>query len=186
MFGMKGDEGTSIDPSDKGRRILKNTPIIKLLGELDELMAVIGIANAYIEDPDKGIINKIQKSLIDISFFISTYHNKSRETYDPTYNLENTIKMIENYISNIEPNNAKKGLHLIITYGGKCSSHLYHARAVCRRLERVFLKFIIRLEGPLFMTKQYIPTILAFLNRLGDYLFFTSKEMSDENEIYYL
>lgn len=192
MFGTKGDEGTSINPHQSDKRISKNAPIMNILGELDELVAVIGVAKEYVRDfKGKNLdcvlkdLMKIQKSLIDLSFFISTFKNELRETYDLTYNLEDMIKLIEAYISAKESDNVKKGLHLIITYGGKCSTHLYYARAVCRRFERSFVNYMSMTEGPLFVTNHYIPTILAFINRLGDYLFFLTKDLSDETEVYY-
>jgi len=184
-----GDEGTSLDPTQHARRLMKCAPIFDVLGELDELVAVMGVAKEYVyEDAceDCVLIGKslesLQRSLINVSFFISTFQNHDRRTFNPVDDLEKTLEMMEEKIVCFS-NTDSKGLHLVIASGGKASTHLYHARSVCRRFERTFLRFLSKNEGPAYMHTSHVPTVLAFINRLSDFLFHTARHLAKDSEV---
>lgn len=216
ILSCKGDEGSSINPNDSSQRIAKCADIFNVLGELDELVAVMGIAKEYVGElwidrynelqsiaeegetfvypmPKKvsqaknvgETLENLQNSLINVSFFISTYYAPDRETIDPSKDLKKSLRTMESEMRSFE-DNGSKGLYLVIASGGKASTHLYHARSVCRRFERTLLKFLTNQPtGPLYMTIPHISSVLAFVNRLGDYLFSSAKILANESEIHY-
>lgn len=189
-----GDEGTSMGLYSSEQRMVKSLPIFNVLGDLDELVAVIGVAKEYIDFEEGEMftshsilltLEQLQKALIDVSFFLSTYRDSTRTPVDATNSLEDGIKEMESLIRGFEAKNIKKGMHLVIASGGKFSTHLYYARAVCRRFERTLMKYLIDMDGPMYLARDHIPSILTFVNRLGDFLFVTARGLADESEIYY-
>jgi len=187
VYTRKGDEGTTSD-YHREKRIMKSSPIFHVIGSLDELQAYIGLAKEYILSTDKNctyeiyrFLEKIQKSLIDISFFLSTF-----QSVDSSFDLklEESILDMEKSIDDLEDESCK-GLHLVIPSGGKASTHLYVARAICRKFERVILKYLLDTQGPTYLKIDGIPVILQYINRLGDYLLVVAKYLATRSEIFY-
>lgn len=187
IYTKKGDEGTTSD-YHQSRRIMKCAPIFDVIGTLDELQACIGIAKEhilamvnkrYLEIYD--YLEKIQKSLMDICFFLSTFQS-SIDKFQ--LNLETPLVEMEQSIDDIEIESSK-GLHLVLPSGGKASTHLHLARSVCRRFERVLLRHLLNTQGPMYLKIEGVPSTLQYINRLGDYLLVAAKYLANASEIFY-
>jgi len=146
-----------------GRELDKTSPLISLIGSLDELNSFVGFSRSLIyfneysklRDLDE-IMKEIQTHIFLISSELVGAKLKSKITKKEIEWLENVIDKLEKEIKPITS--------FIYPGGSVPASSLQIARAVCRRVERKAFKFskkerIIRSE------------ILAYLNRLSDLLF---------------
>jgi len=187
IYTRKGDEGTTSDYHQE-RRIMKSAPIFNVIGTLDELQAYIGLAKEYILPVDKDsahtiyhFLENIQKSLMEVGFFLSTFQG-TKASFD--LKLEEPILDMEKSIDELEDESCK-GLHLVIPSGGQASTHLYVARTICRRFERILLKYLLDTQGPMYLKIEGVPFTLQYVNRLGDYLLVIAKYLAGGSEIFY-
>jgi len=142
-----GDIG---DTSDfKGNKIKKNSNIIDCIGNIDELMAHIGLLR-YILKEESDFLLKIQMQLSVIAATIAKH--SSNTNHVTTFDLEKRIKFLKNNSPKIEefyiPGEKEKPVFINIT------------RTICRRCERSVFRIKM---------KDQIQT--EFLNRLSSYLF---------------
>ncbi|MDT7859092.1 MAG: cob(I)yrinic acid a,c-diamide adenosyltransferase [Candidatus Aenigmarchaeota archaeon] len=160
----------NIGAGDKGKTNIigccldKTSPIISLLGHLDELNSYIGFSRSLlaregeklnIDDLDK-IMKEIQSHIFLISSELAGAKLKEVVGEKEVKWLEDTIRKLE---AELEPIS-----HFVYTSGSMASASLQVARAVCRRVEIKVFRFskkerIVRNE------------ILSYLNRLSDVLF---------------
>lgn len=189
IYTKKGDEGTTSD-YHQSRRIMKSAPIFDVIGTLDELQACIGVAKEYILSSDKpnpieiyNYMENIQKILMDICFFLSTFQSNT-DKFKSELDLEIPLSEMERSIDEMEFETSK-GLHLPLPSGGKASTHLFLARTVCRRLERVFIKYLLDTQGPTYLKVEGVPAALQYINRLGDYLLVVANCLAGKTEIFY-
>ncbi|MEM5875426.1 MAG: cob(I)yrinic acid a,c-diamide adenosyltransferase [Candidatus Aenigmatarchaeota archaeon] len=141
-----GDDGLTCF---RGTKIEKNAPIIKLIGEIDELNSYIGLCRSLTknEDVDKTL-EEIQNKIFLIGaklFGENIEFGKENTTF-----IEEEIKKYENELEPLK--------HFIYPTGTHSSSALQVARAICRRVERACVEAKV---------KDLIP----FFNRLSDLLF---------------
>ncbi len=142
-----GDIG---DTSDfKGNKIKKNSNLIDCIGNIDELIAQIGLLR-YILKEESDFLHKIQMQLSDIAASIAKH--SSENNYVTTSDLEEKMKYLKNNSPEIKefyiPGETEKPVFINI------------ARTVCRRCERSVFKIKM---------KDQVQT--EFLNRLSSYLF---------------
>ncbi len=158
-----------IGHGDKGRtsiigcNLSKTSPLVSLIGSLDELNSFIGFSRSLLYSNEDsrfrdldGIMKEIQTHIFLISSELVGAKLKSRITKKEVEWIENVIDKLEKEIKPITC--------FVYPSGSVPASSLQVARAVCRRVERKAFKFskrerIIRSE------------ILAYLNRLSDLLF---------------
>jgi len=139
-----------------GVRVSKNSKIIKLLGEIDELNSFIGFARNACEDEIVGnSLKKVQKKLYEIGAELS---GSTEFAIDPS-DVEKLEKLIDEFIGN-------KDFTRFVRPGerGEFSARIHVCRAICRKTERSAIKFI---EAEARDCKY----ILQYLNRLSDLLF---------------
>lgn len=134
-----------------GKRLPKDDELIELIGEFDELSAVIGVAKL------EKIGEKINKDLYWIMGYLSGFNKAIDLTKD--------IEMMEIDIKRME-----KPIDKFLTPGEGMDIMINWARAVCRRVERRLVKYN--------KTDQNLDhNILIYVNRLSDYLFILSREI---------
>jgi cob(I)alamin adenosyltransferase len=143
-----------------GHIFSKTAKVFEVLGTLDELNASLGILHSYKKPELTKIIQSLQADLFTVgAFFAGKKYLKEDETY-----VKKRIKEIEMSIDKIEKLNTP--LKNFILPGGKPeASYLHLARAIARRLERVYLSYSI------VPNAVVIPIIETYFNRLSDYLF---------------
>jgi cob(I)alamin adenosyltransferase len=124
-----------------GKRISKSSKLISAIGAIDELNSFLGII---------GGIADIQRNLFTINAILTGA--KLDFPKDATQKLEREIDKWEGSMPVLK--------NFIIYGGNKKASQIFYARALARRAERSF----VDLPGS-------YPEILAYINRLSDYLF---------------
>lgn len=129
-----------------GIRVSKGSLVIEVLGNLDELQAFIGACKC-------DVLECVQDDLSRIMAIIAG----SEGDFD-----EGRVAFLENKIEEYE--SLGKNLSEFV----RPESRFHLARVVCRRCERVFVRYIESLGNGVFESSA---VILRYLNRLSDLLF---------------
>jgi cob(I)alamin adenosyltransferase len=171
IYTFTGDDGTTSLPD--GRRVPKDIALIEAYGSMDELNAWIGL----LKDQDKDINRKeillfIQDQIMRCSSALTT----GGESKDSPAVLpkNNCVKVLEKEIDRMEKR-LPPVEHFIIPGGNILVSYCHITRCVCRRAERS----VIRLNR----TEKSPDIIVKFLNRLSDFLYILSRQISLEFDI---
>jgi len=135
-------------------------------GEIDETNAAIGIARSYIQEGSSGsreILNFIDSALETVQNKLFSVGATLAGTDDQNYavkdsDLEYLERCIDHMDEQVQPIKA-----FILPYGTDLSARLHLARTVARRAERS----IVTLSAQ----EPVDPNILAYANRLSDFLF---------------
>jgi len=173
----KGDSGRT---RIFGCELDKTSPLVALIGHIDELNSFIGFSrsfldvrkNATLKDLDE-IMKKIQDHLFLIGSELAGAKLDRKVEMEEVKWLEDVIEKCEKEVEPLR--------NFIYPTGSLPSSSLQVARAVCRRVEREAFKFSRR--------KRVIRNeILSYLNRLSDVLFILArvinKRMQFQEEIW--
>ena len=175
LYTKKGDDGTTGLLS--GKRVNKHHIRIKAYGTVDELNTWVGmIRNFKIDKKTDKTLIKIQQELMTIGSQLADdtalKFSKLVKIIDPINNenvkyLENQIDIINNELPELK-NFVIPGGHIIVSY-----THL--ARCTCRRAERLVTE-LNELEN--------IPNIIiAYMNRLSDFLFILSRKFTKDCDV---
>lgn len=154
MFTREGDNGST---NVINKRVGKDSPLVNLLGDLDELNSYLGYLVSKLPWEDmKNDIKKVQYTLFEIGEDLSTNGVKKRITMDYVKWLEDRTVA---YRKETGP------VRLFVIPGGSEEASLIHiTRSVCRRIERNTVKYSKELPE---MNKM----IITYLNRLSSLLF---------------
>jgi cob(I)alamin adenosyltransferase len=167
IYTKLGDQGMSRNLS--GEEISKDALVLQVIGNIDELNASLGIARAYYPDaPGQKQLLACQTDLFTISNEITAYPKE--ELVKNSLGTEQ-IKRLENEIDTWREQ-LPELTHFIIPGSNKPSAFLHIARTVARRAERTLVS--------LSQTRTIRPEILAYINRLSDWLFMLAR-MADRN-----
>lgn len=147
-----GDNGKS---RWNNRVVDKDSPLLETIGELDELMAVIGVVKKQVSGIDK-ILEKADKEIYYLSGYLAGYNNK--------INFEESLKLLEQDIVRMEAE--MPGLEKFLIPGKETNVWINWLRVVTRRLERRLVT--------LGKTQKIDESMLKFINRLSDYWFILS------------
>ncbi len=175
LYTKTGDDGTT--GLFSGKRVSKHHLRIQAYGTVDELNAWIGlIRNDKIADETNSFLIKIQNELMVIASQLAD--DTSEKTpklsgkivpiaFENVTEIESEIDKINNELPELK-NFIIPGGHVLISY-----THL--ARCTCRRAER----FITELKGE----EEVSNVIIAYVNRLSDYLFILSRKFSKDFDV---
>lgn len=148
IYTKTGDKG---ETGYLGGRISKSHPLIVLLGDLDELNALLGSLSGV----DTKLTHRIQSELFSISALAADWEDKLKLAYP----VGDWINRLEKEIDNWEA-------ELPILKNFILPSGMLHlSRAVCRRVERSLVKVLE------FQDSAKLRSILPYINRLSDWLF---------------
>lgn len=154
----KGDKGRSywLD-----KVVDKDDLVLEVIGGLDELQAVLGVARSKIMDFDLNRkVLKVQKDLMAIASVLAGYPKK----------IEVRVKRIEKGIK-VWEKELPPFKEFVVPGEFDVSAFVHWARAVCRRVERDTVS--------LGKTREIKPKILVYLNRLSDYLFLMAQKIDN-------
>ena len=175
LYTKTGDDGTT--GLFSGKRVSKHHVRIKAYGTVDELNAWIGlIRNDEIAAETNSFLIKIQNELMVIASQLAddTSGKTSKLsgkivpiTFENVTEIESEIDKINNELPELK-NFIIPGGHLLISY-----THL--ARCTCRRAER----FITELKGE----EEVSNVIIAYINRLSDYLFILARKLAEDFDV---
>lgn len=152
--------------------VQKCDPRVEALGVLDELNSVIGVTLCFVED------DKLRQHLIKIQndlFTVGADLAGSGLSADNIPRIaEPHITELEGFIDELEE---KLGMpkKFILPGGTTSSSFLHLCRTVTRRAERALVGI-----GP---ELKLNPHLLAYMNRLGDFLYVLSRQANKELEV---
>lgn len=166
IYTRNGDKGTTHLAG--GSKVEKDHLRVEAYGTLDELNAHLGILAANIqEDEQRSII----ENTINNIFSIGCYLAQEKESKSPV--IAEAITELESHIDNID---AKLPVleNFILPIGSKASLQANLCRTVCRRAERRIVT--------LSHKEKIDALILAYINRLSDYLFSLSRLLNTEEE----
>jgi cob(I)alamin adenosyltransferase len=159
IYTRTGDSGTT--GLIGGGRVVKNSPTMEAIGDVDELNAAIGFArcSAVADAQLDSELAMIQNLLFDMGAELASPPGHAR-TYraisqQQVASLEDSI---DAQTQDLEPLRA-----FILPGGSELAARLHLARCVCRRAERSILE--------LNDHDSLSPEVLAFINRLSDWLF---------------
>jgi cob(I)alamin adenosyltransferase len=141
-------------------------PRIEVIGALDELNAVLGIARAgSLPETLELVLERVQNELFVLGAELSTpdpdQHPMQRIERRHVEGLESDIDGLSEQLPPLTD--------FILPGGTKAAADLHLARAVCRRAERRLVTLLRELPEDISLVT------LAYLNRLADLLFVTAR-----------
>jgi cob(I)alamin adenosyltransferase len=149
-----------------GPRVKKSDARVEAYGDVDELNVAVGAARALVEDPEfDGLLANVQEELFCVGVELATPHGaKARGAIPPvdsawTARLE---RAMDGWDAELPPL-AK----FVVPGGTRTAAALHVARTVCRRAERRVVSLAAEVEVE--------PAVLAYLNRLSDFLFVAAR-----------
>lgn len=158
-----GDDG-STGLAD-GSRLSKASLRVTALGDIDELNAGLGLLKVRLSPEDGYAVEWVQQRLFDMGGELSL----------PGHMLlnEDRVAQLEGWCR--ERNAALPPLREFVVPGvNELSARAHLARTVCRRAERSLVQL---------MAQESVSTVLlAFLNRLSDFLFILARELCDQDK----
>ncbi|MBC8319443.1 MAG: cob(I)yrinic acid a,c-diamide adenosyltransferase [Bacteroidetes bacterium] len=169
IYTKTGDSGTTALIG--GTRVPKYDLRIHCYGTVDELSSWIGL----IRDQEVG--TKIANDLVEV--------------LDRLFTIESILACDTSVSKNLIPEISEKDIHFLedeidsmtkelpelksflLSGGNTIVSYCHIARTICRRVERIVIQ--------LSEEHNINPFILAYLNRLSDYLFVLSRKIGQDN-----
>ena len=166
VYTKKGDAGKT--GLIGGTRVSKSALRIEAYGTVDELNSYLGLLrDRVVSDEYKEQLIEIQDRLFTIGSHLANDPEKGRMKL-PSFG-DTDIEYLEKAIDRMEES-LKPMTAFILPGGHETVSFSHIARCVCRRAER--------LAVALNEEKEVESVILAYLNRLSDYLFVYSRFIS--------
>ncbi len=149
-----------------GPRVRKSDPRVSAYGEVDELNAAIGMVRAGVEDPElEAQLGLVQQELFCVGAELATPHGaKARSAVPPVE--ERWLSRLEAAIDAWEEE-LPPLTRFVLPGGTRTAAALHLARCTCRRAER----HVVALAAEAEVT----PVVLAYLNRLSDFLFVAAR-----------
>lgn len=169
LYTRTGDQGkTSLAG---GQRVKKNDIRLEAYGSVDEFSATLGILHARHDVPDdiKSQLLEIQNMMFNFGAYLATLPEPGSQPDVRGLDITN-IEAIEKWIDALDEYTPK--VNAFVLPGGSESAAFAHlARTVCRRAERN----ILRLAETSFVS----PELIAYFNRLSDYLFILARYINN-------
>ena len=147
-----------------GTRVSKSNPMVELVGTLDELNSIIGVARSFnLQTRNEEIAAKLQRLLFCAGADIADSINTSNPMTPDMKINESDVNDLESFIDELETELPQLTWFILPT-GKSTAAMLHNARAVCRRAERVFW-------SEQEYTTPFNQHVGTMLNRLSDLLF---------------
>ncbi|NCU19054.1 cob(I)yrinic acid a,c-diamide adenosyltransferase [Pallidibacillus pasinlerensis] len=169
IYTRSGDKGTT--SLVYGVRVAKNDPRVEAYGTCDEANSYIGLATSFLQkekfaekDQLLYIFHKVQTILFHVGAELSTPEGK-----EVKWKLEEAhIKELEETIDQLDSNLSTLN-NFILPGGHPAGASLHVARTIVRRAERTATSI-----------EQVNPFVLAYLNRLSDFLFVAARFVNEK------
>ena len=170
IYTKSGDKGeTSLYT---GQRIQKSDPLIDAIGTVDECNSAIGLSISLLPNDNtyascREQLENIQHALFDIGAALATPRTRAAPNkIERTRFDHHATELLEKWIDAMETE--LPPLKTFILPGGHPAGAASHvARSICRRAERLVV--------PVNMHADVSDHVLAYVNRLSDYLFVMSR-----------
>jgi ATP:cob(I)alamin adenosyltransferase len=139
----------------------KTSPIVALIGYLDELNSLIGFSRSLL-NVEKGKLKDLDKILKEIQSHIFLISSELAGAKLKIKIGKREVEWLEKVISKLEEE-LEPISHFVYLNGSIPAASLHVARAVCRKVERIAFRV---------SKKENVRNeILSYLNRLSDVLF---------------
>jgi cob(I)alamin adenosyltransferase len=171
IYTRTGDDGTTSLPG--GQRVPKFDLRIEAFGSIDELIAWIGLLRDFRENETrKEILTYIQDQLMRCTVSLGGKECRKLKVCSPD---QDCVLKIEKEIDKLDANLPPKK-NFSLPGGSVLVSYCHITRCVCRRAERD----VLRLNS----FKEIPEIVYKYLNRLSDYFFVLSRQISLELDIH--
>jgi len=166
VYTKKGDKGTT--QLIGGTRVPKNTLRIEAYGTIDELNSFIGlIRDQEIDNIYVIQLLEIQDRLFTLGALLARDPEKQKMKLPEL--VESDITNLENWIDAMEEK-LEPMTSFVLPGGHTTVSYAHIARCVCRRSERIV--------SELNESSEVSEIVMAYVNRLSDYLFVLSRKLT--------
>jgi cob(I)alamin adenosyltransferase len=171
IYTKTGDNGTTALIG--GKRVPKTNPRIEAYGTVDELIAFVGLLRDHIANNQiKDSLIRIQDNLMVCAAMLATDCDNC-DAKIPKLS-EQSVVWLETEMDKMDEK-LPPLKNFILPGGHPAISFCHVARTVCRRAERL----AYGLSG-----SDTVPEVaLRYLNRLSDYFFILSRQLSIDNQI---
>ncbi|MCH4893305.1 MULTISPECIES: cob(I)yrinic acid a,c-diamide adenosyltransferase [unclassified Sphingomonas] len=167
IYTRTGDDGSTglVD----GSRVSKADPRIAVIGDVDEVNSLIGVASTLLAGDDLALLRRIQNDLFDLGADLAT----PGDDYTPG---DMVLRIVAGQIAWLEStiDRVNGGLapltSFILPGGSPAAAALHVARATARRAERTAVAASA--------TVPLNPLALTYLNRLSDFLFVFARHVN--------
>lgn len=177
VYTKTGDKGTTA--LFGGSRVPKHHIRIESYGTIDELNSYIGLIRDQDINADyKQILAHIQDRLFTIGAILATppekevLKNGQKRLQIPGI-IDVNIELLEEEIDSMEME-LPIMTHFVLPGGHTTVSYCHIARCICRRAERL----VVQLNE----IEPVDELVMAYLNRLSDYLFVLARKLSQDLE----
>jgi cob(I)alamin adenosyltransferase len=168
IYTRTGDDG-STGMAD-GTRVAKDDLLVQVIGEVDELNSLLAVVACHAADDFTESIRSIQNELFNAGAELTLGQVMIRQEHIDW--LEQSLDELNQSLTPLK--------EFILPGGGLAASHCHVARTVCRRTERSLVSLNKQNELNGFL--------MAYINRLSDYLFVLARAISKEqgeDELYW-
>ena len=152
-----------------GSRVPKTHERLEAYGTVDELNAFLGLLVTYLADEhDRVCVQQIQNTLFTVGSCLATectHVPLNQVGALPVWPTEMLEREIDELDKTLPPLTA-----FVLPGGSRAAAVCHVCRTVCRRAERRILALASSVEIP--------PELLAYINRLSDYLFVLSRKIN--------
>jgi len=163
IYTRSGDAGET--GLHRGPRVGKDCLRIEVCGTIDELNAVVGVIRAVgVSATADAILAEIQSRLFELGAEVAT---PEAERHGCRFITAEHVKWLEKTIDELDEG-LQPLVHFILPGGTHAAALAHLARTVCRRAER---RLVALVREALEVGTPLSPTLLAFVNRLGDLFF---------------
>jgi len=171
IYTKTGDKGTTSLVG--GTRVPKTHIRLEAYGTVDELNANLGLLVTYLPDEqDRHFLQQVQNRLFAVGSQLATDPKKNglKEASVITCGQVEAVEHEIDRLSNLLPPLSA----FLLPGGSRGAAHCHVCRTVCRRAERRILALAEQAE----LTAE----LLAYMNRLSDYLFVLSRKMNQDEK----
>ncbi len=172
VYTKTGDTGTTSLVG--GTRVSKTHVRLESYGTIDELNSNLGLLMTYLTDEDdRRFLFRVQNLLFSIGSHLATDQEKM-ELKQASIITNKHVEEVEREIDRVD--GELPSLRAFVIPGGSRGAAVCHVcRTVCRRAERRILA--------LAENNTVSTDVIAYINRISDYLFVLSRKMNISGEI---
>lgn len=169
IYTKTGDTGTTSLVG--GKRVSKTHVRLEAYGTVDELSAYLGLLQTYLpKEEEKSLIQWVQNRLFDLGSRLATEDDSPYLDRIPEVGVDE-VDRLEQAIDEMQQ--GLPPLQSFVLPGGCRGAALCHVcRTVCRRAER---RVLAMADEGIAVDER----LVAFLNRLSDFLFVLARKMNN-------
>lgn len=168
IYTRTGDDG-STGMAD-GSRVAKDDLLVHAIGEVDELNSQLAVLISHAPAVFVEDVRKIQNELFNVGAELAM-----GQAIIEQHSVDSLERSLDDMNQSLAPLK-----EFILPGGGLAASHCHVSRAVCRRVERSLVS--------LNQQRNLNVYLMAYINRLSDYLFVLARAISKQegaDEVYW-